>query len=105
MRENLNFDNDRIIIDIYDCATEVYGKGIAVPTIRDGHPCGWDWLDFGEIFSEDLDILTYKFCDYDISKGFGCGEYEDKTLKEILKITNGRFAFEININNIDWYND
>lgn len=100
LRKDLNLDDDSIIVDIYNCAKEVYGGGIAVP-VDGGHPCGWEWLDF-----EDVDdILTHNFEDYEISNGCGNGDYTDKTLKEILKSTNGQFAFEVNVSNINWDND
>lgn len=102
-RKDLNFKDDKIILDIFNCAKEVYGSGIAVP-VYGGHPCGREWLGFENIDDED-NILTYEFQDADISNGCSNGDYTDRTLKEILEITEGRFAFEVNTNNINWDED
>lgn len=100
-RKELDFNDNKTISDIYNCANEVYGGGIAVPVDGGGHPCGWEWLDF-----EDVDnILEHEFEDYEISNGCSNGDYTDRTLKEILKMTNGKFAFEVNVNTIDWDKD
>lgn len=100
LRKDLNLDDDKTILDIYNCANEVYGGGIAVP-VDGGHPCGWEWLDFEDV----EDILKHEFEDYEISNGCSNGDYTDRTLKEILKTTNGKFAFEVNVNSIDWDKD
>ena len=99
-REELDFNKDETITEVFKCAKEVYGSGIAVP-VEYGHPCGWEWLDFSNID----DILKDKFDDSDISNGCGVGEYTDLTLKEILLKTKGKFAFEVNVNTIDWDKD
>lgn len=99
MRENLDFSSDEAIQDIYDCAMNVYGKGIAIPS--NYHPCGWDWLDF--TFVDD--ILEHEFQSFEISNSCGNPAYLFNTLKEILKKTNGEFAFEVNCFNINWYED
>ncbi|APR02553.1 hypothetical protein EXM90_19095 [Clostridium botulinum] len=99
-RNELDFNDNITILDIYSCANEVFGEGIAVP-VENGHPCGWEWLDFKFID----DILTDKFESSDISNGCGNGEYEDLTLKEILLKTNGKFAFEVNEYTINWDKD
>jgi len=96
----LDFNDDKTILSIYNGANKVFGGGIAVP-VENGHPCGWEWLDFKFID----DILIDKFESSDISNGCGNGEYEDLTLKEILLKTNGRFAFEVNTNTINWDKD
>lgn len=101
-RRNFNFDDDSLIQDIFNCAKEVYGAGIAIP-VDGGHPCGWDWIDFS-CMNKDDDILTYKFDNLDISNGCSNGDYVGKTLKEILKITEGKFAFEVG-SYINWYED
>lgn len=93
-REQLK--DDQIIKDIFNCANEVYGQGIAIPSSN--HPCGWDWLDF----SCTDDILTDIFYPYNVSNGiYEFHKVEDKTLKEILEITEGKFLFEINTC-LDW---
>lgn len=99
-RKELDFANDVTISDIYKCAIEVFGSGIAVP-INNGHPCGWEWLDFEYVDN----ILKHKFDSNEISGGCGNGDYENLTLKEILFKTNGKFAFEVNRNTIDWDKD
>lgn len=108
-RKGLNFNDNQIIKDIYDCACEVYGNGIAVPT-QSGHTCGWDWLDFSYIHEKDNEdseyhILNYKFEGGDVSNGCNSGDFVGLTLKQILEITEGKFAFEVNCNNVDWYED
>lgn len=102
MREKLDFNKLDVLKQIIGCAREIYGNGIAVP--GSNHPCGWDWIDFGNI--EDIEgIENYRFESEDINNG-GCdSEYEDMNLKEILRKTEGKFAFEVNCNSIDWYND
>lgn len=102
-RKDLNFKNDKTIVDIFNCAKEVYGYGIAVP-VYDGHPCGWEWLGFENIDDKE-NILTYEFEDADISNGCSSGDYIGRTLKGILEMTEGRFVFEVNTNNINWYED
>lgn len=99
-RKELDFNKDETILDVFNCAKEVYGSGIAVP-VENGHPCGWEWLDFKYID----DILHDKFEDSDVSDGYGSGTYTGLTLKEILNKTKGRFAFEVNVNNINWEQD
>lgn len=99
-RKELDFNNDETIKDVYSCANEVFGGGIAVPS-EDGHPCGWDWLEFEEV----EDILTHTFEGYEISSGYGSEEYLNLTLRDILKITNGKFAFEVNRNTVNWDED
>jgi len=99
-RKQLDFSSDEVIIDVLGCANGVYGGGIAVP-IDGGHPCGWEWIDFKDV----EDILEHKFEDCEISDGCSNGDFTDKTLKEILKITEGKFAFEVNRNSIDWETD
>jgi hypothetical protein len=108
-RKKLNFDDTKVIEDIYKRAKEEYKNGIAVP-VENGHPCGWEWLSFeylGGAIEDDgyssLDIWVFE--DEDISNGCGTDCYYGLTLKEVLKKTNGRFAFEVNGNNIDWDND
>lgn len=101
-RSELNFNDDKVIIDVFKCATEVFGYGLAVPS---AHPCGWDWLDFSCISNDEDDILEYQFESYNISDGYGDGNYEGLTLREILIKTDGKFAFQTNRNNIDWNND
>ena len=108
-RKELNFDDNKIIEDIYKCAKEVYGNGIAVP-VENGHPCGWEWLNFknlgGAIDDDGYSALEiWMFEDEDISNGCGTDCYYGLTLKEVLKKTNGKFAFEVNVNSIDWDND
>ena len=99
-RKDLNFNDDKTILDIFNCANEFYGCGIAVP-ITDGHPCGWEWLDFTNVEN----ILEHQFEDYEISNGCGVGEYTGLILKKILIQTDGKFAFEVNVNSIDWDKD
>ena len=94
----IDYKNDEIIKDIYECAMTVFGHGIAVPSKE--HPCGWDWLDFDMV--DDRGILNYTFTNSDISDGcHGVNDYEDLTLKKILEVTEGKFLFEINTN-VDW---
>lgn len=98
-RQIIDFSKDEHIINVYNCAKEVYGHGIAIPS--NYHPCGWDWIDFESV----EDILEHKFEGFDISNGCGNPAYEGDTLKQILLKTEGKFAFEVNVNNIDWYKD
>lgn len=95
-KQGVDYTKDEIIQEVYNCAMNVFGEGIAVPSLN--HPCGWDWLDFKEVD----DILTYEFMNYDISNGvYDSPEQEGRTLKEILIAHKGRFLFEINTN-INW---
>lgn len=92
----IDYKDDGIIKEIYNCAMEVFSHGIAVPS--EAHPCGWDWLDFDMVD----DILTHQFHGYDISgSAYEQHDYDWMTLKEILEENEGRFLFEINTN-IDW---
>lgn len=100
-RSELNFNDDAVIIEIFECAVEVLGGGIAVPTST--HPCGWDWLDLEFIGKEN--ILEHQFESSDISNGYGNSEYEGLTLREILLKTNGKFAFQVGCCTIDWEHD
>lgn len=105
-RKEMDFNDDKVVEQVYSCAKEVYGSGIAVP-IEDWHPCGWEWIDFSDIDESDVDfdLKHYKFKCHNISNGFGSDEYEELTLKEILLKTKGKFAFEVNVNTIDWNKD
>lgn len=95
----IDYKNDEIIKDIYDCAMTVFGHGIVVPS--DNHPCGWDWLDFECVCGEEY-IVDHRFSAFEISNGaYEDHKYEGMTLKEILEITGGKFLFEINTN-VDW---
>lgn len=97
VQKGVDYTSDEIIKEIYDCAMNVLGHGIAVPS--NNHPCGWDWIDFEYI---DGDILEYKFNPNQISNGnYEDSEYDWLTLKEILIKANGKFLFEINCS-IDW---
>lgn len=89
---------------IYDTAVDYFCNGIYIPTPKDdGHPCGWDFIDFTMVDPFDAgedNIFVYKFGGCEISNGYGADVYQDKTLLEILKIIHGQVAFELN--QIDW---
>ena len=88
--------DDKVIKDIFSCAKEVYGGGIAIPS--DKHPCGWDWLDFDSMGSP----LNHTFDIHDISNGiYEDSIHEDCNLREVLETVNGKFLFEVNIC-MDW---
>ena len=88
--------DDKVIRDIFNCAKDVYGGGIVIPS--DKHPCGWDWLDFSYID----DVFTETFCLSTVSNGaYGNYDYEYCTLRAILLSVGGKFLFEINTC-IDW---
>lgn len=77
-----------------------FGEGIYVPNDKpNGHPCGWDFIDFKYIENED-DVENYRFEDSDISNGYGSGEFTDCTLLEILQMVHSQVAFKLN--QIDW---
>lgn len=89
------------VMDVYNAATKSFGDGIYVPS--DGHPCGWDWIDFEFVDPFDAgedNIFVYTFGGSDISNGYGSEDFEDKTLLEILKVVHGQVAFELD--QIDW---
>lgn len=99
VKKGVDFTKNEVILDIYSCAIEVFSGGIYIPS--GNHICGWDWLDFSNID----DVLTYRFDFYDISDGiYKHPEQYDKTLKEVITETKGRFLFEINTN-VDWEED
>ena len=95
-KKNIDYTDDKIIQEIYECANNTFGHGIAVPS--NSHPCGWDWIDF-----EGMDnVLTDKIFLADINDGsYDYHEFDGLMLKEILAITEGKFLFEINCN-VDW---
>lgn len=88
---DLDFSKDENVLKVYDCAMEYFGHRIYVPC-KEGHPCGWDFIEFEYIDRDD--ILEYKFESNDISNGCGSDEFEDKTLKEILIMVDGYFEME-----------
>lgn len=52
-------------------AAKYFAKGVYVPnTEPNGHPCGWDFVDFKYIEDED-DVENYRFEYSDISNGYG----------------------------------
>ena len=90
VKEGVDYTSDEILREIYDCAMNVFCKGIAAPD--DCHPCGWSWIDFNIVD----DILTYEFEQDDINDNLGDSKYVGNTLREILIKTEGKFLFEIN---------
>jgi hypothetical protein len=91
--------NNDTIVQIVKCAKEIFGDGIYIPS--DMHQCGWDFITFECISKSKDDILSYQFDNWDINDGnYDEHPYIGKTLKEILEITNTKFAFELN--QIDW---
>jgi hypothetical protein len=95
----LNEITDEIVIQVVKCAKEIFCDGIYVPSKK--HLCGWDFISFECIPNKKCCILENTFEIYYITNG--CYEehkFEDKTLKEILTMTNGVYAFEKE--SIDW---
>lgn len=88
---DLDFNDNKNVLEVYDCAMEYFGYGIYVPC-KEGHPCGWDFIDFKWVDRDN--ILEYEFDSSDISNGYGSDEFEGKTLKEILLMIDGYFEME-----------
>lgn len=92
------FDNtkmeitDELLVEIVKVAKETFCNGLYVPCEK--HPCGWDFISFDDI-EEYEEILEYKFEISDITNNiYYDHDFEDKTLKEILTITEYQFNFE-----------
>lgn len=93
-KKGIDYTTDESIKEVYIAAKEVFGNGIAVPSNQ--HPCNWDWIDFSYVENEE-EVLSYQFDLSDISDGiYEESEFNGKTLREILIITEGRFLLEIN---------
>lgn len=97
VRKGVDYTDNKVLEDIYNCAMEVFCHGIYVKS--DKHPCGWDFLNFQDIDKEE--ILEYMFDLDDICEGcYSEHEFEGLTLKEILIKAEGHFCFEVQ--DIDW---
>ena len=97
------FSDDEITLDlakyVYNGAKS-FAEGIYVPNSEpNGHPCGWDFVNF-EYIEDEGDVENYRFECSDISNGYGSEEFIDCTLLEILKKVHGQVAFELD--QIDW---
>jgi hypothetical protein len=91
---------DDLIVEIARCAKDVFSNGIYVPS--DKHYCGWDFISFEDISTNSrISILTDTFDIFAITNGcYEEHEFEGKTLKEVLILTDGVYEFEKE--NIKW---
>ena len=97
--ENLEVLEIGTLVNIVRCAKEVFCQGIYVPC--DSHPCGWDFIDFSDVTPSTVSVVTHEFDMMEISNGIYDGHpYEGMTLKQVLRETKGKYAFEIG--SINW---
>lgn len=77
--------NDEYIKEIYECAMKYFGNGIYVKS-EDGHPCGWDFINFNMIDNDDEDynMDNYTFECSNISDCCGSDEFCGRTLKQVI---------------------
>lgn len=100
------YTSDKDLKDIYNCAMDVGGHGITIPS---HNPWRYSWIDF-ELLKTMHDqninetILNHVFDETEINEGIGDDEFNNKTLKDILTMTKGKFRFGINTY-IDWEED
>ena len=100
------YTSDKDLKDIYNCAMNVSIHGIGVPS---NNPWGYSWIDFELLemmHHENIHetILNHIFNQDEINEGIGDDEFNNKTLKDILTMTKGKFRFGINTY-IDWEED
>ncbi|MDV3428419.1 MAG: hypothetical protein LIR50_15595 [Bacillota bacterium] len=100
------YTSNKYLKDIYNCAMNVSRHGIGVPS---NNPWGYSWIDFEllkTMHSEDIHetILNHIFDQDEINEGIGDEEFNNKTLKDILTISEGKFRFGIDTY-INWEED
>lgn len=91
---------DEFIVEMVTTCRKYMSNGIYVPC--DHHICGYDFISFEDIVldKDDEDYEEYGPVNFKVESAhitdgiYDNHPYEDKTLKEILKLTNMKFELE-----------